>query len=400
MKQKNIFSFITTPLLTLTILAGLSFFISFSAYAETRYVIGTGNVGSILWTMYSDGALQFTGSGVIPDYNFEEAQDEGAPEWVRKHHTQISSVYIDNRITGIGDGAFQDCGFITSVTIPESVTEIGEDAFLYVDNAEFKVVSGSTAHEYAKKYGYKITLIQKEASEEDVTLSSKTSIISVYNIKSKTAQLKWKRRKSVTGYQIQYAASADFSDAGMKSVGKNKTTSKSIGGLSNNNTWYFRIRTYKKTSGKKIYSKWSKAVKKKIVSSSYDSKVYTFTHKKRYKHGAVWRAAQRPLISRFGGIGCCAYAADFHAYMTGKKKDFGKKTFKSVKKIKAGDVIKVLNKQHWFVVLYRKGNKLTTAEGNWGGKVVISDSAYTIKGNRLYRNGKKFRTFSIGYHLK
>ena len=61
-------------------------------------------------------------------------------------------------------------------------------------------------------------------------------------------------------------------------------------------------------------------------------------------------------------------------------------------------MIKVVNKQHWFVVLYRIGNKLVTAEGNWGGKVVISDSIYTVKGNKIYRNGKKFRTFSIGYH--
>ena len=47
------------------------------------------------------------------------------------------------------------------------------------------------------------------------------------------------------------------------------------------------------------------------------------------------------------------------------------------------------------------GKHLTTVEANWtGGRVVKSTSAYTIVGNTLYRNGKKFRTFSAGYHYK
>ena len=32
-------------------------------------------------------------------------------------------------VTSIGDGAFEDCDYLTSVTIPDSVTSIGKDAF-------------------------------------------------------------------------------------------------------------------------------------------------------------------------------------------------------------------------------------------------------------------------------
>jgi hypothetical protein len=43
------------------------------------------------------------------------------------------SYTIPNSVTNIGDDAFADCTRLTSVTIPNSVTSIGEDAFAYVN---------------------------------------------------------------------------------------------------------------------------------------------------------------------------------------------------------------------------------------------------------------------------
>jgi hypothetical protein len=136
--------------------------------------------------------------------------------------------------------------------------------------------------------------------------------------------------------------------------------------------------------------------------NSYDSKVSSFINTAKWKNGASWGYYQRPTIGGGNGIGCYAYANDFIKYVYGKSGSFeGTGTaFYSPSGIRSGDVIKVTNSQHWFVVLYRNGNKLTTAEGNWGGKVVVSSSAYSVSGNTLYRNGKKFRTFSVGYHYQ
>lgn len=473
-------------------------------------IVDSGTAGAISWVLNSEGLLEFSGNGAIPDYDFEDAASQDAPQWVREYQDQILTVKIDQGITGIGNAAFQDCGELAAVSIPDSVTRIGENAFLYCNALKQLTVPESvtsigadafpdedctllvTESSYALTYaianglsyeiteagsqggsssilprikidntitasdvkkavsssGVKFTLLVSVEGDAPLTFSSNnnsikvnkttgevtiaknyigkalitiqagetelfnaaqktitvqsvpatTSLVSIYNIKSKTAQLNWKRNKKVSGYQIQYSPSSDFSDAKTVTISKNKTVKTTIKSLSNKTTYYFRIRTYKTVDGVDYSSGWSKALSKKILSTSYDTKVYKFIHKKRYKNGAKWGYSQRPLISRYSGIGCCAYAADFFASITGNKKSFGKNTFKKPSKIRSGDVIKVLNKQHWFVVLYRNGSQLITAEGNWGGKVVISENAYTVKGNKLMRDGKKFRKFSIGYH--
>ena len=43
--------------------------------------------------------------------------------------TSLTSVTIPNSVTSIGDDAFYGCTSLTSVTIPNSVTSIGDDAF-------------------------------------------------------------------------------------------------------------------------------------------------------------------------------------------------------------------------------------------------------------------------------
>ena len=52
----------------------------------------------------------------IGDYAFENC-------------SSLKSITIGNSVTSIGDGAFQSCSSLTSITIPNSVTSIGDDAF-------------------------------------------------------------------------------------------------------------------------------------------------------------------------------------------------------------------------------------------------------------------------------
>lgn len=135
-------------------------------------------------------------------------------------------------------------------------------------------------------------------------------------------------------------------------------------------------------------------------SSSYNSKVNSFLSDSRFRNGASWSSSKRPNLSSYNGKGCCAYAADFVKYVFGNNSPRGGKAFYNPSEIRAGDVIYVSNSSHWFVVISRSGNSLKVAEGNWGGKVVVSNGTYTVSGNRLLRNGSVFRTFNTGYHFQ
>lgn len=81
-----------------------------------------------------------------------------------------------------------------------------------------------------------------------------TSISSI-KVKNEAFTVKWKKKSSITGYQIQYSTNSKFKKNNKKIKIKNsKTVSKKITGLNPTQKYYVRIRTYK---GKK-YSSWSK----------------------------------------------------------------------------------------------------------------------------------------------
>lgn len=89
---------------------------------------------------------------------------------------------------------------------------------------------------------------------------------------SKGFTVKWKKRKGVTGYQIQCCLSKKFKKGVKKvSVKKAATTKKAVGKLKANKTYYVRVRTYKtmKVNGTKktTYSKWSKVKRVKTKSA-------------------------------------------------------------------------------------------------------------------------------------
>ncbi len=134
--------------------------------------------------------------------------------------------------------------------------------------------------------------------------------------------------------------------------------------------------------------------------SAFNKRATAFLTDKRWRHGAVYNSSQKPKLSTYSCSGCCAYAADFVAYVFGKGSPRSGTEFRSLEQVRAGDILVLSNPSHWLVVLSRNGNRLTTTEGNWMGKVVATKEAYTINGKHLMRDGKKFRTFSLGYHYQ
>ena len=83
---------------------------------------------SITWEL-KDGVLTISGEGEMEDY-YRTDDGEIIPDapWFDKRES-ITSVIIEDGITKIGNGAFNECSSLTSVTIPDSVTVIDRWAF-------------------------------------------------------------------------------------------------------------------------------------------------------------------------------------------------------------------------------------------------------------------------------
>ena len=117
-----------------------------SAFAADG-VSGTCGDG-LKWSYESDtGKLTITGSGAMDDYAYDPSADpEGRMVPWYDYLGSIKIVVLPEGLTHIGDCSFCD-SLITSITIPASVTSIGNGVF-YRCRAltEFRVGSGSTSY--------------------------------------------------------------------------------------------------------------------------------------------------------------------------------------------------------------------------------------------------------------
>ena len=84
---------------------------------EAAEVVDSGSCGeSLTWSLDGDGVLTIRGTGEMADY-----QPWAGNRW------KIESVVVEPGVTSIGE--FYDCSALTSITLPNSVTEIGWYAF-------------------------------------------------------------------------------------------------------------------------------------------------------------------------------------------------------------------------------------------------------------------------------
>lgn len=92
-----------------------------------------------------------------------------------------------------------------------------------------------------------------------------TTILGLANTVSRRLTVAWKQNTAVDGYQVQYGTSSGFSGAKLYTVfGKSKVLAY-FSSLTKGKTYYVRVRTFKKVSGKYYYSSWSAAKKLKIT---------------------------------------------------------------------------------------------------------------------------------------
>ena len=133
-----------------------------------------------------------------------------------------------------------------------------------VEGNEVKPSEPITPSQPAKPSQPATTTAIKKPTQPTVSVKT-TKLKSGKNAKGKKMTIKWATNTAGNGYQIQYSTSKKFAKGNKtKTISKNKTTSYTIKKLKKKTTYYVRIRTYKKVSGKTYYSGWSSVKKVKI----------------------------------------------------------------------------------------------------------------------------------------
>lgn len=106
----------------------------------------------------------------------------------------------------------------------------------------------------------------KTTQKVTITANPKgTTFRAVYNGKGRKLKAYWNRNSQVDGYQLQYGTSKNFTGCKTVTLKSNQCTGSVRTGLKKNATYYVRIRTYKRVSGKTYYSDWSKVKSFKVV---------------------------------------------------------------------------------------------------------------------------------------
>ena len=151
----------TAILLTLILLI-TSFPFAASAADKESEPVGTtsGITGDCTWTLNGDGVLTISGNGRMGDYvwhdigiflrwenwDIRSVIIENGVENIGDsafYGSSLSNISIPDSVTSIGDGAFEYCCNLTSISIPDSVTSIGDGAFYDCDSLTSVTIGNS-----------------------------------------------------------------------------------------------------------------------------------------------------------------------------------------------------------------------------------------------------------------
>ena len=122
-----------------------------AASAETLY---SGTCGDALtWKLDDQGVLTISGTGGMTDYSFA-----GSP-W-NNQRSLVKKVVIEDGVTRIGASAFMSCTALSEITIPDTVTTIGEWAMDGTGLPSVTIPAGVTSiGDRALSTNYKLTNI-------------------------------------------------------------------------------------------------------------------------------------------------------------------------------------------------------------------------------------------------
>ena len=109
-------------------------------FASINAEVYNGSCGQNLrWRLDTEiGSLNITGSGAMTDYSFLNY----APWRSRNLDNKILSISLPSALTHIGNAAFVNCSYATTINIPDNVIDIGNSAFYACGFEEIKIGEG------------------------------------------------------------------------------------------------------------------------------------------------------------------------------------------------------------------------------------------------------------------
>ena len=123
MKQKRLLTLLTTAgvcLASVLLMPAGTPLTTLTAAAAEETASGTCG-DNLTWTLDSEGTLTVSGTGAMTDYL--------SPGETPLAKLEFTKAILSEGVTRIGSCVFANCGYMTSITIPDSVTSIGHSAF-------------------------------------------------------------------------------------------------------------------------------------------------------------------------------------------------------------------------------------------------------------------------------
>ncbi|MCD8395940.1 MAG: BspA family leucine-rich repeat surface protein [Lachnospiraceae bacterium] len=168
--------------------------------------------------------------------------------------SSVSKVYKKNGTFDLDASAEGTLTYSSSDTGIVTVSSSGTVTMKGYGKAKITITAAATST--YKKATTTVTVKIKPAKMSAPSLNSTSSGV---------LKVSWTKKSSMTGYQIQWSLTSNFSSSSTRStrLGKNKIAL-NLTNLTSGTRYYVRIRAYKTVSGTRIYGKWS-AVKSVIV---------------------------------------------------------------------------------------------------------------------------------------
>lgn len=101
-------------------------------------------------------------------WDFEYKVNSDGTATITDYYGEVTELVIPStldgyKVTEIGSYAFRDCSSLTGITIPSSVTSIGDDAFCGCDKLTIYGEKDSAAESYAKMFGIAFVALGESA---------------------------------------------------------------------------------------------------------------------------------------------------------------------------------------------------------------------------------------------